>query len=63
MQYEHQYYAEVRSIKKLGHISESDDADMLYEHEREEREKHRHQLKQQLAQLEEEKKCDPELKA
>ena len=63
MQCEHQHYAELRSIKKLGHYTENDDAEMLIEHEREEREKNRRQLRQELAQLKAEKKQDPERKA
>ena len=38
MQCEHQHYAEVRSLKKLGHAEENDDADMQIEDEREARE-------------------------
>ena len=44
MQYEKQNYAEVRSIKRLGHAYENDDAEMQIEHEREERENLRRQL-------------------
>ena len=55
MQCEHEHYAELRSIKKLGHAEENDDAEMQVEHEREERENLRRQLKLELAWLEAEK--------
>ena len=31
MQYEHEHYAELRSIKKLGHSEENDDDEMQIE--------------------------------
>ena len=60
MQYEHQHYAELRSIKKLGYWlpNVNDEAEMQIEDEREEREKHRCQLKQELAQLLAQKESD-----
>ena len=63
MQYEHQNYAEVRSLKKLGHRLESDDAEIQIEQDREERETRRRDLKQELAQLEDAERSDPERKA
>ena len=65
MQFEHQNYAEVRSLKKLGHVRESDDAEIQVEQDREERETRRRHLKQELAQLEAkaEERSDPERKA
>ena len=60
MQYEHQHYAEVRSIKKLGHMHENDEAEIMRENEREAREKLRRQLKQELSQIQKSKKRDPE---
>ena len=51
MQYEHLHYAELRSVKKLGHITENDDAQNQIDEEREAREKHRNELKQELVKL------------
>ena len=58
MQYEHQRYAEVRSIKKLGHMRENDEAEMVIEEKREAHEEHRLQLMQELAKLKEKKIWD-----
>ena len=58
MQYEHQHYAEVRSLKKLGHIEKNDDAQNKIDEEREAREKHRSDLKQELVNLQKEKVWD-----
>jgi len=55
MQYEHQRYAEVRSIKKLGHETENDEAEMVIEEKREAHEEHRRQLMQELSKLKEQK--------
>ena len=63
MQCEHQHYAEVRSLKKLGHRVENDEAYMQIEDEREAREKLRSEMKQELCKLNEDKKWDPERKA
>ena len=52
MQYENQKYAELRAIKKLGHVDKNDDVEMRHDMEREEREKLRSELKQELKQFE-----------
>ena len=63
MQYEHLHYAELRSVKKLGHETENDDGQNQIDEEREAREKHRNELKQELEKLQKEKVWDLERKA
>ena len=63
MQYEHQNYAELRSIKNLGHATENDDAEMQIVQEREMRENLRSSLQWELEQLRKEEKSDPKRKA
>ena len=63
MQFEHLHYAEIRSIKKLGHSTENDETEMQIDLEREQREDLRRSLMQQLAKLEKQEKSDLELKA
>ena len=63
MQYERKKYAEIRSIHKLGHATEDDQAELRIDQEREKRENTRSLLKKELAQLLAEEKSDPERKA
>ena len=62
LQYENESYAELRSLKKLGHRERNDVEVKQEEDEREERETWREYLMQQLDQLQKQQGADPERK-